>query len=157
LKNIQENKIEKDYLRPHQLFVNDRNNLKCVLFICSSVAFYDNYHLLTENDKSKTKNVSFFSNEEDDHLLMSLIEQCISWSIVEDLIFFTFSPRVLPLIQNFIQENNLGKTIFWSYEQLELDQETFLQKTKNISLSIPSGKLTKLFKNSDFHLLLLLS
>lgn len=35
--------------------------------------------------------------------------------------------------------------MFWPFEQLELDQETFLQKTKNISLSTPSGKLIKSF------------
>lgn len=149
LKYIQEKKISKNNLWPYQLMVNDRNNLKCVLFIFSSTAFHKNYRLLTENDKSKTRIVTLFSQTEDDGLLISLIQQCIPWSTTEHIIFFAIPHRLSSLIQNFIKENNLGKSFSHSFNQLELDKETFLKKTEKITPSIPPNIVIQPLSQSD--------
>ena len=124
---------------PCQIFVNDLHNFKCVLFIYSTICFQPNYQLLTEEEKSRKRSVSFFCEEKDDDLVMSLIQHHVPWSSVPTIAFSVIPHRFSSRIEDFIQKNNLGKCSYHTFYQMELNKETFLEKTKNITSTFSSG------------------
>lgn len=95
--------------------------------------------LLTEEDKLKSRNVSFFCDNKHDNLLISLIRQVISWSKIETIVFSAIQHRYSLLIENFIRENNLGKCHSSSFQRMDLDKQIFEEKTKNLKYIHPSG------------------
>src|ERR1700728_3153731 len=111
----------KHHLWPHQLYVNDRHDIKCVLFIYSTIGFKFDYQLLTEEEKSILRRVSFFCDNKDDHLLIPLIQQYIPWSKIKYINFNAIQPRFSSIIESFVRDNNLGKCGVLTLQQMELD------------------------------------
>jgi hypothetical protein len=120
---------------PHQLIVNDRHDIKCVLFIFCTIGFKPNFQLLTEAVKSTERRVTFFCDNKDNHLLMDLIQHYVPWSNIKNICFCTIQHRHSLLIENFIRQNRLGRCDIYSYQQLELDRTTFTENSKNITSS----------------------
>src|SRR5580698_1993724 len=99
----------KHHLWPHQLYVNDRHDIKYVLFIYSTIGFKFDIQLLTEEEKSTQRLVSFFCDNKDDHLLIPLIQQYVPWSKIKNISLGAIQHRFSPIIESFIRDNNLGK------------------------------------------------
>jgi len=83
--------------------------------------------------------VTFFCDNKDDHLLISLIQQYVPWSKIERIAFSAIQNRFSSIIESFVHDNNLGKCVIRSYQQMELDKETFTEKSKRITYSGSSG------------------
>jgi len=139
LKYIQQNLITKDPIWPHQLFVNDQHDIKCVLFIYWTIGFKLNYQLLTEEEKSTSRYVSLFCDNKDEDLLIPLIQQCVPWSKTKIIVFPAIQHRFSSIIESFIRDNDLGKWHTESFQQMELDKETFAEKIKKTTYSCSSG------------------
>jgi hypothetical protein len=123
----------------YQLFLNDRNDIKCVLFIYWTIGFKSNYQLLTEEEKSTSRYMTFFCDNNNDHLLIPLLQQLVPWSTIKNIIFSAIHARFSSIIENFIRINDLGKCHINSYQQMELDKKTFSEKSKKIVYSGSSG------------------
>jgi hypothetical protein len=139
LKYIQLNLITKDHTWPHQLFVNDQHQIQCVLFIYSPIGLKSNYQLLTEEEKSTKKSVTFFCANNHDHLLIPLLQQYIPWSKIKQIRFCTIQHQFASIIESFVNDNNRGKCHRATYHQMELDKTTFADKIRTFSYSCPSG------------------
>ncbi len=129
----------KEHMWPHQLLVDDRRNIKCVLFIYGTIGFKPNYQLLTEEEKSRQRCVTFFCDNKDDHLLVSLIQHYVPWSKIKTIAFSAIQQRFSPVIKSFIHDNNVGQCAIYSYQQMVLDKTTLEKKSKNITSSHLSG------------------
>ena len=135
LKYIKKDFVRKEYHRPYQLLVNDRENIKCVLFISSMTGFQCDYESLTEEEKFRKRRVAFFCDENDDQLLMKLIERHLPWSKINYFIFASIPARFSTLIHDFVRNNHLGQCEIHSFLQMELDKATFENKRENIIIS----------------------
>jgi hypothetical protein len=139
LKYIQRNLITKEQLWPHQLFVNDQHDIKCVLFIYLTIGFKSNNPPLTVEERSTARHVIFFCDDKDDQLLISLIQQYISQSNIKNIYVCAIPHRCSSRVESFITDKNLGKYHISSYHQMELEKETFAEKRKQITHSPSSG------------------
>jgi len=83
--------------------------------------------------------VTFFCDNKDDNLLIPLIQQYVPWSTIEKIAFSAIQHRFSSIIECFIHNNNLGKCETESFQQMELDKETFADKSKTITYSCSSG------------------
>ena len=92
----------------HQLLVNGRQQIKCVLFICSSISFQPNYQLPKEEEHPTNRRVSFFCDDKDDHLLISLLQQYVFQSQIKRIVFVAIPHRFSPMIESVISNHNLG-------------------------------------------------
>ena len=135
---------------PHQLFVNDQHQIKCVLFIYSTVCFKSNYQLLTKEEKSTKLCVTFFCDNKGDHFIIPLIQQHVPWSQTKEICFCSIQHRFSPIIETFINNNNNpGKCHSSSFHQMELDRTTFAEKSKTFSYSYPSGNYFILYQEKQ--------
>jgi hypothetical protein len=133
LKYIQRNLITKEQLWPHQLFVDDQRDIKCVLFIYLTISFKSNNQPLPDEERSTARRVTFFCDDKDDQLLISLIQKYISQSNNKNKYVCAIPHRLSSVIGSFITDQNLGKYYTSSFQQMELDKETFAEKRKQIT------------------------
>ncbi|CAF4011946.1 unnamed protein product [Rotaria magnacalcarata] len=139
LKDIQRNVIRKKDLWPNQLLVNDKNDIKCVLFIYSLMGFKSTYESVTEEEASMYREINFFCDNKEDQLFVSMIRYYVPWTTAKSIVFSSFPHRFLSIIESFIQENSLGSTHITTCQQMELDKESFKEKYKTMTYACPSG------------------
>lgn len=96
---------------------------------------------MTEEDRLNSRSVVFFCDKNDDDLLMNLIQQIIPWSTIQTIVFSAIQHRFSLLIEKLILNNNLGECHISSYQQMDLDKQTFEEKTKNFAYNYPTGKI----------------
>jgi hypothetical protein len=132
LKYTQRNLLIKEQLWPHQLFVDDQRDIKCVLFIYLTIGFKSNNPPLTD-ERTTARRVTFFCDDKDDQLLISLIQQYVLQSNIKNISFCAIPHRLSSVIGSFINDQNLGKYYTSSFQQMELDKETFAEKRKQIT------------------------
>lgn len=136
---------------PHQLIIDDKHHPQSVLFIFSTIGFKAHYELVTDKGQSTTRDVTFFSINENDHVLISWIQHYIPWSSTKTIILRAIEHRISSLIQTFITNNNLGEYYIESAQQMEVDKDTFIEKTKEITYSCSPGTscITAYNKNNE--------
>ncbi len=83
--------------------------------------------------------MKLFCDNKNDHLLIPLIQQYVPWSKIKKICFSAIQHRLSLIIENFIRDNNLGKYDINSFQQMELDKETFAEKSRTITYTHSSG------------------
>ncbi|CAF1152973.1 unnamed protein product [Rotaria magnacalcarata] len=149
LKDIQRNVIRKKDLWPNQLLVNDKNDIKCVLFIYSLMGFKSTYESVTEEEASMYREINFFCDNKEDQLFVSMIRYYVPWTTAKSIVFSSFPHRFLSIIESFIQENSLGSTHITTCQQMELDKESFKEKYKTMTYACPSDIVIRPLSLSD--------
>lgn len=140
MKLLQENRITTKNLWPCQLFVNNKQDIKCALLVFSTVGFKSHYESVTDEEKFMYWDVFFVCNDnKHDHLMMSLITYCVPWTTVKRIIFWSFPPRFTSMIQSFIHENKLGECHILTGYQMELDKKAFNKREEIAESSHASG------------------
>ena len=135
LNYIQQNIITQNDIYP-QLFVDDPNEIKCMILLYSTPGLSDMTAV-----KNHARNVGIVcKNSNITNILMDMLEKCIPWS--QKLVFCgTDSQYVTPLIERFIQTKRNGKYSIWAADQLEIDRQTLDEARTNLP-PIPEGIFT---------------
>ncbi|CAF4597053.1 unnamed protein product [Rotaria socialis] len=149
LKDIQNNVVRKNDLWPNQLLVNDKNDIKCVLFIYSLMGFKSTYESVTEEEASMCREINFFCDNKEDQLFVSMIQHYVPWTTAKSIVFSSFPHRFSSIIESFIQENRLGSTHITTCQQMELDKESFKEKYKTMTYVCPSDIVIRPLSLSD--------
>ncbi|CAF2100420.1 unnamed protein product [Rotaria magnacalcarata] len=139
LNYVQRGLVDRKYFWPHQLFVNDRNCIKCIVFVYSTVGFMNDSHLLHEDITSSARNVTFVSDENNNEILITLLEQCMPLFNVKTIFFCDIAHRFSTIIEDFARDKNLaGDFKIFPCLQVELDQKTLEETKKQTGLQLRS-------------------
>ncbi|CAF4009715.1 unnamed protein product, partial [Rotaria sordida] len=137
---VQRGFITKEHIWPHKLFVDDQNQMKCVILVYSSIAFTIDHHLLDENKETSKRYVSFFCHQNNDHILMALLEQCIPWNQIKTIVFVNNDYRFSTMIESLVREKKLGDLNVRSACQMEINREMLEMTKMKIMQHTPSGR-----------------
>ncbi|CAF0950718.1 unnamed protein product [Rotaria sp. Silwood1] len=130
LRYIQQGLVDQKYFWPHQLFVDDRDHIKCVIFVYSTVGFTTDHSHLDDDMAVSSRNITFVADEENHEVLLNLLEQCVPWFNIKTIFFCDIAHRFLTTIENIVREKNLlGNLKIFSCLQMEIDQKK-LEETK---------------------------
>ncbi|CAF3831077.1 unnamed protein product [Rotaria sordida] len=137
---VQRGFITKEHIWPCKLFVDDQNQMKCVVLVYSSFAFTIDHHLLDENKETSKRYVSFFCHQNNDHILMTLLEQCISWNQIKTIVFLNNDYRFSTMIESIVREKKLGDLNVFPGCQMEISRERLEMMKMKIMQQTPSGR-----------------
>ncbi|CAF2685370.1 unnamed protein product [Rotaria sp. Silwood2] len=150
LSYIRQGLVDRKYFWPHQLFVDDRNYIKCIIFVYSTVGFTTDHNLLDDDMAVSSRNVTFVADEESNEVLITLLEQCVPWFKIKTIFFCDIAHRFLTTIENIIREKSLlGDLKIFPCLQMELDQKTLEETKKQIVQQLPSGIVIQRLPISD--------
>ncbi|CAF3701516.1 unnamed protein product [Rotaria sordida] len=137
---VQRGFITKEHIWPHKLFVDDQDQIKCVVLVYSVIGFTIDHRLLDENKETSKRYVSFFCHPDNDHLLMTLLEQCVPWNQVDIIMYPNNGYRFSTMITSLVREKKLGDLNVHSASQIEINRETLEMTKAKIMQHIPPGR-----------------
>lgn len=139
LSNVATNKISDEHLWPHRLFINDFDDIRCVLFIFSTVGFQSDYRFEQDERNFTQMYVTFFSLSETDHIILSIIEKHMPWFNCKHTCFFANDHQSSSMIMKLIEENKFGSFKPSSFYMMELDKDQFEKNRQHNLPTLPSG------------------
>ncbi|CAF1038021.1 unnamed protein product [Rotaria sordida] len=134
---VQRGFITKEHIWPHKLFVDNQDQIQCVVLVYSVIGFTSDHRLLDENKETSKKYVLFYSHLDNDHLLMTLLEQCVPWNQVDIIMYSDNDYRFSTMIKNLVREKKLGDLNVYSASQMEINRETLEMTEAKIIQHIP--------------------
>ncbi|CAF1079535.1 unnamed protein product [Rotaria sordida] len=146
---VQRGFTTKEHIWPHQLFVDDQDQIKCVVLVYSIIGFTTDCHLLDENKETSARYVLFFCHPDNDHILMTLLEQCVPWNQVEIFMYSNNDYQFSTMIESLVREKNLGDLHVNSASQIEIKRETLEMTKAKIMQHIPSDIIIRRLSVAD--------